>query len=124
MNEDTQALTAPKKRPWHGRRDIRFIIAVAVFVAMFYGHGYINGPLRLSDDLRIALGENPAKVDIVITSKFPPEQFHMSIFQDLGSLRGTKGGKAILFGVRPADVRSLSRRYWIVNIDLAKKSRQ
>jgi len=120
MNAETPALQTPKKRRWYLRRDIRFIMVVAVFLAVFYGHGFVNGPLRLGDELQTVLAENPTKVDIIISTEFPPEQFHLNIFQNLGSLRGTKGRKAILFGVRPADVRSLSRHYWIDNIDLAK----
>ena len=124
MNAESAASRTPKKRHWYLRRDVCFIMTVAVFLAVFYGHGFINGPLRLSDDLQIALDGNPAKVDIIITTKFPPEQFHLNIFQNLGSLRGTEKGRAILYSVRPADVRSLSRHYWIKKIHLAKKSRQ
>lgn len=119
MAEDATANTAFRARRWYRRRDLWFVVIVAVVVGIYYAWGHATGPGRISPALHAALDANPKRVNIVITPKFAPEQFHMAVFQKYGSMRGTKGRAATLFRVKPADVRRLSRRYWIEKIDLA-----
>lgn len=88
-------------------------------VAVYYAYGYATGSGRITAELHAALDADPGRVNIVITPKFAPEQFHMAVFQEYGSMRGTEGMAATLYRVKPADVRRLSRRYWIEKIDLA-----
>lgn len=100
---------------------IRFLLTVVVLLTIYHGFGYITGPSHLSEQLKIRLDENPERVNILVTSKFPSEEFHIGIYQNLGSLRGTEGRTAKLFNVKPRDVRTLSRFYWIDNLDLANE---
>ena len=44
-------------------------------------------------------------MNIEVTTEFPPEAFHMGIYQNLGSVRGSKGNTTTLFRVKPADVK-------------------
>lgn len=108
-----------RPRRWYRRRDVVFIAIVTAIVAAYYAYGYATGPGRITPQLHAALDAGPKRVNIVITPKFPPEQFHMAVFQKYGSMRGTEGAAATLYRVKPADVRRLSRRYWIEKIDLA-----
>lgn len=108
-----------RARRWYRRRDLWFVVIVAALVGVYYAWGYITGPGRITPALQAALDANPKRVNIVVTPKFAPEQFHMAVFQEYGSMRGTEGRDATLFRVKPADVRRLSRRYWIEKIDLA-----
>ena len=112
-----------RRRRWYHRRDLRFVMVVGACLAAYYGHGYATAPDRLSDRLRARLAEDPARVNIDVTTKFPPEQFHMAVYQRYGSMRGTNGSTATLYRVRIADVRRLSRRYWVERIDLAPQGR-
>jgi len=114
-----QANTVFRRRRWYHRRDIRFIVVVAAILIAFSGYGYVTGPGRISDRLHAVLDQGPETVDIRVTAKFPPESFHMGVFQDLGSMRGSEGSTTKLFRVAPGDVRTLSRKYWIERIDLA-----
>ncbi|MDA1090798.1 MAG: hypothetical protein O3A85_10875 [Proteobacteria bacterium] len=109
-----------KKRRWHQRRDARFLIVVGVVLSLFYGYGFITGPSRITPRLLTALQAEPDRVNILVTSKFPPEQFHLGIYQELGSMRGSEGNTLLLHRVKPVNVRTLSRYYWIETVDLAK----
>ena len=52
--------------------------------------------------------------------KFPPEEFHIRIYQQLGSMRGVKDSTAELVSVTPSGLSTLSQYYWIEKIDLKK----
>ena len=119
MVADEQIESAILKRHWHNRRDVRFLFVVTVCLAIFIGYGYVTGPSRISDRLQTALDAGPERVNIVVTAKFPPEEFHMGIYQDVGAMRGSKGKSSTLFRVKPRDVQALARHYWIERIDLA-----
>ena len=53
-------------------------------------------------------------------AKFPPEEFHIRIYQELGSMRGVKDSTAELVSVTPSGLSTLSQYYWIEKIDLKK----
>tara|TARA_B100000315_G_scaffold123899_1_gene113899 strand:+ start:6195 stop:6542 length:348 start_codon:yes stop_codon:yes gene_type:complete len=108
-----------RQRRWHHRRDVRFVLAVAAFLILFYGWGFFYGPSRISDKLAAEIGKSDAPVDLVITSKFPAEEFHLGIFQEVGTIRGNEGNETFLYRVKPEDVRMLARKYWIDKISLA-----
>lgn len=90
-----------------------------VCFAIFVGYGYLTGPSRISERLQAALDAGPKRVNIVVPAKFPPEEFHMGIYQDVGAMPGSKGKSSTLFRVKPRDVKMLARHYWIIRIDLA-----
>ena len=119
MADDEQIELTFRKRHWHHRRDVRFLLVVVACLAIYIGYGYITGPSRITDQLHKALDAGPERVNIVVTAKFPPEEFHMGIYQDVGAMRGSKGKSSTLFRVKPRDVKALARHYWIVRIDLA-----
>ena len=116
---DEQIESTVRKRRWHHRRDVRFLLVVVAYLAIFIGYGYITGPSRITDRLHEALDAGPERVNIVVTAKFPPEEFHMGIYQDVGAMRGSKGKSSTLFRVKRRDVQALARHYWIDRIDLA-----
>ncbi len=119
MARDEQIELTVRKRRWHHRRDVRFLLVVTVCLAIFIGYGYFTGPTRITDRLHKALDAGPERVNIVVTAKFPPEEFHMGIYQDVGAMRGSDGKSSTLFRVKPRDVQALARHYWIERIDLA-----
>lgn len=111
--------TVFRGRRWYQKRNIRFLIVVGALLVLFMGYGFVTGPARISDALKAQLDHGPKTVNIEVTAKFPPEAFHMGVYQELGAVRGNKGRTTTLFRVKPADVKKLSRRYWIERIDLA-----
>ncbi len=73
----------------------------------------------MTDRLRARLAQRPATVNVLVTAKFPPEEFHIRLLQQVGNMRGVEGSTAKLYTVSPANVRYISRHYWIREIDLA-----
>ncbi|NQU70027.1 MAG: hypothetical protein HQ514_05725 [Rhodospirillales bacterium] len=109
-----------RKKSWHHRRDMRFVMLVGAFLLAYQAYGYAIGPGHITDRLHARLADNPKRINIAVTSNFPPEAFHMGVYQRHGNMRGTRGSTAILYRVKPTDLRYLSRRYWIKSIDLAR----
>jgi len=55
-------------------------------------------------------------VDLVVTLRFPPERFHILMFQRFGRVSGTEGRTVELRGVAAARVREIARFYWVERI--------
>ena len=55
-------------------------------------------------------------VDLVVTLRFPPERFHILMFQRFGRVSGTEGRTVELRGVATARVREIARFYWVERI--------
>lgn len=108
-----------RNRAWYKRRDILFIITVAVIWLGWEGYGYITGPTRLTPALEAELNKDPKNVEILVTAKFRPERFHSNVYNEHGVQRGTEDRTTRLVRVKPSGVRWLSRQYWIETIDIA-----
>ena len=111
----------PKWQPrrWYHRRDARFVLVILSLMAVFYSWSYITGPSRLSVNLSKLLEKHEMPVNLVITTNFPAQEFHLGVFQEAGTIRGSKGLDTLLYKVKPKDIRMLSRKYWIERIDIA-----
>jgi len=57
------------------------------------------------------------RVDVLVTLPFPPERFHVLIFQQYGRVSGTQDDSVEVRGVRQADLRSLARPYWVKKVE-------
>lgn len=108
-----------RRRAWYKRRDILFILTVAVIWTGWEGYGHVTAPSRITDALAVALDKNPKTVNILVTAKFPPERFHSNIYNNVGVQRGTKDRTTQLVRARPSEINWLSRQYWIDEIDLS-----
>jgi len=104
---------------WGEHPTVRFLALAFAVLASYYGYLYLTGPARMSDRLRARLAQGPATVNVLVTAKFPPEEFHIRLYQQVGNMRGVDGSTAKLYTITPARVRYLSRHYWIRGIDLA-----
>lgn len=118
-------LRTPGRAPrrWSEHPTVRFLALAAALLAAYHGVLYLTGPSRMTDGLRARLAERPAAVNILVTARFPPEEFHIRLLQQVGNMRGVEGRTAKLYTVTPADVRYVSRHYWIERIDLAPDER-
>jgi hypothetical protein len=68
---------------------------------------------------KIAPGFNPdaEKVNILVTLPFPPERFHILVFQRHGRVSGTQDNSVEVRGVRTADLNSVARPYWVSRVE-------
>ncbi len=123
MRTEPETGTAPqviaRQRYWLPLPTLRFVAVIAVLYSLYVGYGYLSGPARRTDRLNAALAQQPTTVNLLVTSKFPPEEFHIRLYQQVGSMRGVEGNTAKLYGVLSSEARVLSRYYWIEQIDLA-----
>jgi len=108
-----------KRKRWYNQRDVKFIAAVVIFVILFQSYGLVTGPSRVSVNLQQAMDSGERKLDILVWANFPAEAFHMELYQKLGAIRGEQDGAVLLGGVQPGDIKFLSRKYWIKNMDVA-----
>jgi hypothetical protein len=52
-----------------------------------------------------------------VTLPFPPERFHVQLFQSFGRVSGTQGNTIEVRGVKRADFAALARPYWVRRIE-------
>ena len=98
----------------------RFLALAFALIVAYNGYLYVTGPSRMTDRLRARLAQGPPTVNVLVTAKFPPEEFHIRLLQQVGNMRGVEGSTAKLYTVTPANVRYIARHYWIRAIDLAR----
>lgn len=108
-----------RRRAWYKRRDILFILTVAIIWLGWEGYGHVTGPQRITDALATELDKGPETINILVTAKFRPERFHSNIYNGVGIQRGTDGRTTKLFRADPSRIKWLSRQYWIDEIDLS-----
>ena len=98
---------------------VRFLGLASALFAAYNGYLYVTGPSRMTDRLRARLADGSPTVNVLVTAKFPPEEFHIRLLQQVGNMRGVEGRSAKLYNITPGNVRYVSRHYWIQSIDLA-----
>jgi hypothetical protein len=77
-----------------------------------------QGLLSVAAPGKIAPGFNAGaeKVNILVTLPFPPERFHLLVFQQHGRVSGTQDNSVEVRGVRMADLNSVARPYWVTRV--------
>ena len=117
--DDAQQVPAPKKRrSWSEHPTVRFLFLGMFLFGLYWGYGFLTGPSRITDRLQARLDQNPEELNITVTTEFPPEEFHIAIYQEIGSMRGVIDSTAALYSMTPSNVVSLSQYYWVEKIDL------
>ncbi len=75
----------------------------------------LSAPGRIDAGLRPALAD-PAPVHVAVTLPFPPEDFHIRLFQRYGVVSGVRGTTVLVNRVSGGDVHRLARHYWVRRI--------
>jgi len=57
------------------------------------------------------------RVNILVTLPFPPERFHIQLFQSYGRVSGTQENAVEIRRVKRADLSALARHYWVKRIE-------
>jgi len=94
---------------------VRILVAVALLVAAWQGWLWWQAGVKIPLDLR-AHAASRATVDLVVTLRFPPERFHILMFQRFGRVVGTEGRTVELRGVPASRIREIARFYWVERI--------
>jgi hypothetical protein len=92
----------------------------ALILVGWNGHSWLTAPGRLSPELRSALATEPgAYRDISVSLACAPRQFQIRLFQCYGTFAGVNGTTVMIRRVATAQIREISRTYWIDHVDLA-----
>lgn len=95
---------------------VRFLLAVGILLGGYTAYARLTAPWRIAPALQEALARG-GRADIAVTLRFQPEQFHVNLFQQAGTVRGVKGNVVLIGRVPTAEVERLARYYWIRRID-------
>lgn len=90
-------------------------IALAVLVCYLVWQGWLT--LQAPGKIAVGLGQAGGPVDLQVTLRFPPERFHVLVFQKFGRVSGTEANRVELRGVRPSDLWAVARPYWVARVD-------
>jgi len=95
---------------------VRFLLAVAVILGGSAAYGRVTAPWRIAPDLQARLADG-GYADIRVVLPFGPEQFHVNLLQQVGTVRGVQGNTVLVGRVPAAEVWRLARHYWIRRIE-------
>ena len=98
----------------------RPVFAALVLAVLVYGaevYGGLTAERRLAPEVKAALSTQ-RYLGVAVVLDFPPEEFHMKYFQDLGTMGGVKGTTILMLRIAAGQVRKLAGEYWIQRIEL------
>jgi hypothetical protein len=90
---------------------------VLLAVAAFYLGWQIWLTVAAPGKVAPVFQSGPERVNILVTLPFPPERFHVQLFQTFGRVSGTQDNAVEVRGVKRADLTSIARPYWVRRID-------
>ena len=75
--------------------------------------------LTLAAPAKIATGfpTGSQSVNILVTLPFPPERFHVQVFQNFGRVSGTQDNAVEVRGVKRSDLAAVARHYWVRRVE-------
>ena len=94
---------------WKGRA----VVVAALFYLLWQGWLSLSAPSKIAQELP----PEGDKVDLMVTLPFPPERFHVLVFQRYGRVSGTQENSVEVRGVRREDVRAIARHYWVKKVE-------
>jgi hypothetical protein len=74
----------------------------------------VAAPAKISPDLAKAEAE---KVNVLVTLPFPPERFHVLVFQRYGRVSGTIDNSIEVRGIARGSLTSVARPYWVKKVE-------
>lgn len=90
----------------------KVILVVLVATAVFQTWLYLAAPGKIAP----GVPEDSRRVDVLVTLPFPPERFHIGKLQAHGRVSGTRENSVQVRGVNRADLTSLARPFWVVEV--------
>ena len=72
----------------------------------------IMAPYKIAD-----FGNAPERANILVTLPFPPERFHIQLFQTYGRVSGTQENAVEVRGVKRAYLTTVARPYWVTRVE-------
>jgi hypothetical protein len=93
----------------------RILATLVLLVLAWQGWLWWQARGKIPPELQAQAAER-ATVDLVVTLRFPPERFHILMFQRFGRVVGTEGRTVEVRGVSSVRLREIARFYWVERI--------
>ena len=91
---------------------------IAVSAVLFYVAWQIWLSVAAPGKLAAELAQGTAeKTNVLVTLPFPPERFHVLVFQRYGRVSGTIDNAIEVRGVARANLASVARPYWVKKVE-------
>ncbi len=89
------------------------LVTLAVAYALWEAWLSLHAPAKVAGPFP-GKGE---KVNVLVTLPFPPERFHIQIFQRHGRVSGTNENTVEVRGVKRIDLDAVARPYWVRRVE-------
>lgn len=91
----------------------RLVLGALVCYLAWQGWLVVAAPGKIAT----GLNTDAEKVNILVTLPFPPERFHVIVFQRYGRVSGTQDNSIEVRGVKKADLNAVARPYWVTRVE-------
>ena len=98
-----------------GSRKLHILLAITVGYLAWQVWLTIAAPHKIA-----GLEGESEKVNILVTLPFPPERFHVQLFQTYGRVSGTQDNAVEVRGVKREQLRTVARPYWVTRVEPLK----
>ncbi len=98
----------------------RVLILAALLVAGWHVWLAAQAGPKIPRDLA-TFASGRGTVDLRVTLRFPPERFHILMFQTFGRISGTEGDSIDVRGVPIRRVQDIGKLYWVKEITLLRE---
>jgi hypothetical protein len=100
-----------------GSRKGRVVLAVLAAYLLWQGWLSLAAPAKIEGDF----AGPRERVNILVTLSFPPERFHVQVFQGFGRVSGTEDNSIEVRNVKRADLTAVARPYWVRRVEPLKE---
>ncbi len=100
-----------------GSRKGRVVLAVLVCYLVWQAWLSLAAPSKIVDEFP----GSRERVNVLVTLSFPPERFHVQIFQGFGRVSGTQDNSIEVRNVKRTDLAAVARPYWVRRVEPLKE---
>jgi hypothetical protein len=98
-------------------RKARILMAVLAFYIGWQVWLTLAAPAKIATDFP----PDKQRLNVLVTLPFPPERFHVQVFQTFGRVSGTQDNSIEVRGVKRADLTAIARPYWVRRVEPLKE---
>ena len=92
----------------------RIVVAAAACYVAWQIWLSLAAPGKIAPEL---VKSDQGKVNVRVTLPFPPERFHVLVFQQHGRVSGTLDNTIEVRGVARTDLAAVARPYWVKKVE-------
>jgi hypothetical protein len=101
---------------WASRK-ARVLLALLAAYLLWQGWLSVAAPGKIVDEFPAG----KERVNILVTLSFPPERFHVQVFQGFGRVSGTQDNSIEVRNVPRTELTRVARPYWVRRVEPLKE---